>query len=118
MPAGYVYVDGMTVGGATEASLKDRRTLAEEGLVTIVAIVDADTGRLAEPPDFLTRGLVNSETMFAEVVPHIDKALAKAAADGIGDQHQLEQIIHRTVSRWVFKTYRRNPVIMAIVIDA
>ena len=108
----------MTVGGATEASLKDRRTLAEEGLVTIVAIVDADTGRLAEPPDFLTRGLVNSQTMFAEVVPHIDKALAKAAADGIGDQHQLEQIIHRTVSRWVFKTYRRNPVIMAIVIDA
>jgi ribonuclease J len=118
VPAGYVYVDGMTVGGATEASLKDRRTLAEEGLVTIVAIVDADTGRLAEPPDFLTRGLVNSDTMFAEVVPHIDRALAKAAADGIGDQHQLEQIIHRTVSRWVFKTYRRNPVVMAIVIDA
>jgi ribonuclease J len=118
VPAGYVYVDGMTVGGATEASLKDRRTLAEEGLVTIVAIVDADTGALAEPPDFLTRGLVNSDTMFAEVVPHIDRALAKAAADGIGDQHQLEQIIHRTVSRWVFKTYRRNPVVMAIVIDA
>ena len=117
-PAGYVYVDGMTVGGATEASLKDRRTLAEEGAGHDRGHRRRRHRRLAEPPDFLTRGLVNSQTMFAEVVPHIDKALAKAAADGIGDQHQLEQIIHRTVSRWVFKTYRRNPVIMAIVIDA
>ena len=43
----------MTVGGATEASLKDRRTLAEEGFITVVLLVDADTGELAEPPDFL-----------------------------------------------------------------
>lgn len=118
VPAGYVYVDGATVGGATEASLKDRRTLAEEGLITIVAIVDADTGALAEAPDFLTRGLVHSDISFTEVVPLVEAALARAAAEGIGQAHQLEQIIHRTVSRWVFKAYRRNPVIMPIVIDA
>ena len=45
------YVDGMTVGGATEASLKDRRTLAEEGFITIVLLLDADTGALTEPPE-------------------------------------------------------------------
>ena len=50
-----------TVGGVTEASLKDRRTLAEEGVITVVAIVDADTGRLVEPPDFLARGFVHDE---------------------------------------------------------
>lgn len=44
VPAGNVYEDGMEVGGATEASLKDRLTLAAEGVVTVVAIVDADTG--------------------------------------------------------------------------
>ena len=118
VPAGYVYVDGMTVGGATEASLKDRRTLAEEGVVTIVALVDADTGELTEPPDFLARGFVHDKATFAEVIPLIEKALAKAAAEGIGEQHQLEQLIHRTVSRWTFKKYRRNPVILPIVIDA
>ena len=61
VPAGNVYVDAQTVGGATEATLKDRRTLAEEGVVTVLAIVDADTGKLAEPPDFLVRGFVHDE---------------------------------------------------------
>jgi ribonuclease J len=82
VPAGYVYVDANTVGGATETSLKDRRTLAAEGMVTVVALVDADTGALAEPPDFLVRGFVHDETTFADMIPTIEKALAKAAEEG------------------------------------
>ncbi len=116
--AGYVYVDGMNVGGVTEASLKDRRTLAQEGTVTVVALVDADTGKLTEPPDFLARGFSHDTAVFDAVVPLIETALAKAAREGITDHHQLEQIIVRTVSKWAFKTYRRNPLIIPVVIDA
>jgi ribonuclease J len=108
----------MTVGGATEASLKDRRTLAEEGFIAIVAIVDAATGRLTEPPDFLARGFVHDDSTFDAVVPLIEQALDKAAKEGIGDQHQLEQLIHRTVSRWAHGRYRRSPIILPIIIDA
>jgi ribonuclease J len=118
VPAGHVYVDGMTVGGATEASLKDRRTLAEEGFITIVALVDADTGTLAEPPEFLARGFVHDKSTFDAVVPLIEKTLAKAGEEGIGDRHQLEQLIHRTVSRWAHNAYRRSPIIVPIIIDA
>ena len=118
VPAGNVYVDGMTVGGATEASLKDRRTLAEEGFITIVLLLDADTGALTEPPEFLARGFVHEQATFDKVVPLIEKALAGAAAEGIGDVHQLEQLVHRTVSRWAHDTYRRSPVILPIIIDA
>ena len=76
-----IYPDGIASGW----KVSDAGALtAAQTLEADVAIIDADTGALAEPPDFLTRGLVNSDTMFAEVVPHIDKALAKAAADGIG----------------------------------
>jgi ribonuclease J len=116
--AGLVYVDGMTVGGATEASLKDRRTLAEEGFITVVLLVDADTGELAEPPDFLARGFVHDDSTFDAVVPLIEKALAKAAQEGIGEQHQLEQLVHRTVSRWARDAYRRTPIVLPIIIDA
>ena len=84
VPAGNVFVDGETVGGATEASLKDRRNLAEEGVITVVAIVDADTGKLVEPPDFLARGFVHDETTFDAVVPLIEQALARAAEEGVG----------------------------------
>jgi ribonuclease J len=118
VPAGYVYVDGTSVGEITEASLKDRRTLAEEGVITVVAIVDADTGALAEPPDFLARGFAQDKSTFDAVVPVIEKALATAAQEGIGDAKQLEQLISRAVEKWAFKTYRRNPMIIPVVIEA
>jgi ribonuclease J len=118
VPAGNVYVDGETVGGATEASLKDRRNLAEEGVITVVAIVDAETGRLAETPDFLARGFVHDEGTFKAVVPLIEKALAKAAEEGVGGAIQLEQLISRAVQNWAHRTYRRSPMIIPVVIDA
>ncbi|GAA1572887.1 ribonuclease J [Kribbella sancticallisti] len=116
--AGYVYVDAMTVGGVTEANLKDRRALAEEGVVTVVLLVDANTGRLAEPPDFLARGFVHDDTTFKEVIPIIEECLAKAASEGIGDPHQLEQLVGRSVGNWTWRHWRRRPVIIPVVIDA
>jgi ribonuclease J len=118
VPAGNVYVDAQTVGGATEATLRDRRTLAEEGVVTVLAIVDADTGKLAEPPDFLIRGFVHDEVAFESAVPVVEKTLAHAAQEGIGDAHQLEQMLTRDVGRWAHKKFRRSPLIITIVIDA
>ena len=116
--AGYVYVDGETVGGATEALLRDRRTLAEEGVITVVALVDSETGLLTEAPDFLARGFVHDATTFEAVIPAIEKALASAAEDGIGDAHQLERLISRAVGRWAHRALRSNPLIIPVVIDA
>jgi ribonuclease J len=111
VPAGYVYVDGMTVGGVTEASLKDRWTLAEEGVITVVANVDSDTGRLVEPPDFLARGFAYDEETFTSLVPVIEAALSNAAQEGVGDAHQLEQVIPRSVRSWAYKSHRRSPLV-------
>ncbi|WP_432492494.1 ribonuclease J [Kineococcus auxinigenes] len=116
--AGNVYVDASTVGGATEASLKDRRTLAEEGVLTVVAIIDADTGQLTDPPDFLARGFVHDERTFDAVVPLIEKALARAASDAHPDAHRLEDVIARTVASWARRVHRRAPLIIPVVIDA
>ncbi len=116
--AGNVYVDAQTVGGVTEATLKDRRTLAEEGVVTVLAIVDADTGKLADRPDFLVRGFVHDPKAFDPAVQVVEKTLERAAAEGIGDPHQLEQMIGRDVGRWSHRTFRRSPLIIPIVIDA
>jgi ribonuclease J len=118
VPAGNVYVDAQTVGGVTETHLKDRRTLAEEGVVTVLAIVDADTGKLADPPDFLVRGFAHESNAFDAAVAVVEKTLAQAAREGIGDPHQLEQLIGRDIGRWSHRTFRRSPLIIPIVIDA
>ncbi len=118
VPAGNVYVDAATVGGATEATLKDRRTLAEQGVVTVLVIVDADTGLLADRPDFLVRGFVHEPDAFDAAEPVIERALARAASEGIGDAHQLEQMLSRDIGRWSHKAFRRSPLIIPIVIDA
>lgn len=117
VPAGYVYVAGADVGGVTEASLKgpdgpdlsNRRcviawlvsagagspiviALATEGVITVV-IVDTDTGKLAEPPDFLARGFPHDKATFSSAVTAIQTVLQTAAREGIGESHQLEQLI-------------------------
>ncbi|MGZ5405000.1 MAG: MBL fold metallo-hydrolase RNA specificity domain-containing protein, partial [Nocardioides sp.] len=118
VPAGNIYVDAQTVGGVTEVHLKDRRTLAEEGVVTVLAIVDADTGKLADRPDFLVRGFVHEPKTFESAIAVVERTLAHAAAEGIGDAHQLEQMLSRDIGRWSQKTFRRSPLIIPIVIDA
>jgi ribonuclease J len=118
VPAGYVYVEGASVGEVTDAALKDRRTLAAEGVITVVALVDADTGALAEPPDYLARGFTHDETTFDEVTRRIETALAGAAAEGVGDLAHLERLIQRAVSSWAHQTYRSSPIVIPVVIDA
>jgi len=118
VPAGYVYVDGGSVGEITEASLKDRRTLAEEGVITVVCLVDADTGALAEPPDFLARGFIHDAKTFEPMTALIAEALLQAAKESIGDPHQLEELISRTVGRWAQRSLRRSPLIIPVVIEA
>ncbi len=113
-----VYVDGQSVGEVKEASLVERRTLSEEGVLTVVAIVDADTGKLAEAPDFIARGFVSDPKTYDAVVPMIASALAAAREQKITGSKQLEQVILREVGKWMRRAFRREPVIIVVVIDA
>ena len=115
--AGYVYVDGLTVGDVTETSLKDRRILGEEGIVSVFVVVDASTGKLVGGPHVQARGSGIDDSAFAEVLPKIEDALAKAAADGVAETHQLQQLVRRAIGRWVSDTYRRRPMILPVVVE-
>jgi ribonuclease J len=118
VPAGLVYVDGTTVGGATEEHLHVRRTLAEEGVLTIVCIVDPDTGKLAEAPDYLAHGFEREAMDFERATPMIQKALTKATRDGIEDIEQIEELVRAAASTWAHRDHRRSPLIIPVIIDA
>jgi ribonuclease J len=115
---GYVYVDGSTVGEITDADLKDRRILAEEGFISIFAAIDPQTGRVIVGPEIQARGFAEDEAVFDAVKPLIIRALTDAAENGTRDTHAFSQVIRRTVGRWVNTQHRRRPMIVPVVIEA
>jgi len=115
---GFVYVDGSTVGEITDADLKDRRILAEEGFISIFVAMDAQTGKVVVGPEIHARGFAPDEAIFDDVKPQIIKALAEAAANGTRDTHAFTQVVRRVVGRWVNTQHRRRPMIVPVVIEA
>jgi ribonuclease J len=115
---GFVYVDGSTVGEITDADLKDRRILSEEGFISIIVVVEAGTGRIVVGPEIHAKGFAEDDRVFDEVKPRIAKALEEAVQSGVNDQHALSQTIRRVVGRWVNTRYRRRPMIVPLVIEA
>jgi ribonuclease J len=115
---GFVYVDGSTVGEITDADLKDRRILGEEGFISVIVVVDATTGKVISGPEVHARGFAEDDAVFEDVKPKIAAALAEAAQSGVRDSHALSQVVRRTIGRWVNQSLRRRPMIVPLVIEA
>jgi ribonuclease J len=115
---GYVFVDGSSVGGITESSLKDRRILGEEGFISVIVVVDSVTGKVSGGPEIHARGFVENDSTFDEIKPGIIDAINAAVNDGVNDPHQLQQTIRRVVGRWVSNKHRRRPMIIPVVIES
>jgi ribonuclease J len=118
VPCGYVYVDGSSVGAATEELLKDRRILRDEGFISVMVVVDASTGKVVAGPEITARGFAEDEEIFTQVRPKIIAALDEATRKGTTDTHQLQQVVRRAVGGWVGGKIRRRPMIIPVVIEA
>ncbi|MFD2796142.1 ribonuclease J [Promicromonospora vindobonensis] len=118
VPCGYVYVDGASVGEITEAELKDRVVLGQEGFVSVFAVIDTATGKVLAPPQVLARGMAEDASVFDKVMPEVTAALENAIAGGATDTHQLQQIMRRTIGRYVATRLRRKPMIVPVVVEA
>jgi ribonuclease J len=117
IPVGFVYVDGQSIGDITEDSLKDRRILGEEGFISVIVVIDSNSGKIVAGPDIHARGFNEDIALFDEVKGDIEKALARAVADGNNGTHQLSQVVRRTIGSWVGQKHRRKPMIVPVVIE-
>jgi len=113
-----IYVDGSSVGEITETELKDRRILADEGFVSVLAVVDTSNGKVVSGPEVHARGLAEDDSVFDAILDDIKTALEDAARSGASDNHQLQQVMRRVVGRFVGTKLRRRPMIIPIVIEA
>jgi ribonuclease J len=112
-----IYVDGLAVGDVGESLLTERRILGDGGFIAATVVVDSVTGKVVGGPAISAKGFSEDPGAFDPVIPLITEALSRAAADNIADPHQLQQIVRRTVGRWVNDTYRRRPMIVPNVVE-
>ena len=123
VPAGYLYVDGI-VGGVGSGVLRDRRVLAEEGVVVVVVTVDARSGEVLTGPEIITRGWVHAseaEELLEDARNAVVKALGELVGSGAGgppDVDALRRACRRSVGRLVNERTRRRPMIVPVVMEA
>ena len=114
--ADYVYVENMVAGAATEASLQDRLRLAEDGAVTALLIVNPDTGRLEEEPEFFPVGFAPAVEQLEKATGIVEKTLMQLRGDKTGPD--AEKAIAQALVRWSDRALRRKPVVTVIIVEA
>ncbi|MBU3718504.1 MAG: ribonuclease J [Actinobacteria bacterium] len=120
VPAGYLYVDGI-VGDVSHGVLRDRRVLAEEGVVVVVVTVDIESGKVLTGPEIITRGWVyapEAEDLLDEACDTVAAAVEKALAEGVRDPEGLERDVRRAAGRFVNERTKRRPMIVPVVMEA
>jgi ribonuclease J len=119
VPAGYLYVDGI-VGDVGQGVLRDRRVLAEEGVVVVVLTVDAKSGEVLTGPEIITRGWVyapEAEELLGEARQAVIEALEQAADSGSVDFETLKRRARSALGRFVSERTRRRPMIVPVVME-
>ena len=120
VPSGMVFIDGIEIGGPTEAALRDRRALSADGVMFVVATISAQTGAPLAEPEIILRGvpLTEDKTAFADDArAAVETALAGAAKRDIRDTEVLEKTLHDELAEFVHRRLRRRPMILAIVVE-
>ncbi len=119
VPAGYVFVDGLSVGDVGEIVLRDRRALANDGMFMVVVTVDKQTGTVVGRPEIVTRGF----TPLNEKDPIMEGALDRIVAaietpgDHISEVGLLKSQVKDGVSRYLYEQTKRRPMVFPVVVE-
>jgi ribonuclease J len=120
VPAGYLYVDGI-VGDVGQGVLRDRKVLAEEGVVVVVVTVDITSGKVLVGPEIITRGWVyapEAEDLLDEACDRIADAVEAALAKGERNVDALERDVRKAAGKFVNERTKRRPMIVPVVMEA
>ena len=120
VPAGYLYVDGI-VGDVGDGVLRDRRVLAEEGVVVVVVAVDVSTGAIITGPEIITRGWVyapEAEDLLDQCAEQVRDSVKEAFQNDATDIETLQRHVRRAAGRFVAANTKRRPMIVPVVMEA
>jgi ribonuclease J len=120
VPAGRVFVDGLGVGDVGSVVLRDRKHLAEDGLIVAVATIDRDTGMILSGPDVVSRGFVyvrESEELLGEAKKLLSQTLQDCLDRNIKDWNSIKTKMKDNLSNYIFEKTKRTPMILPIIME-
>lgn len=120
VPSGKVLVDGAGIGDIGSVVLRDRRHLAEDGLVVVVATVDTDAGLIVSGPDIVSRGFVyvkESEDLMREVRRIAEQSINRMIEKKVKDWAHIKSVIRDDLAKFIFKETKRKPMILPVIMD-
>lgn len=120
IPAGQVFVDGSGVGDVGNVVLRDRKRLAEDGLIIVVATMDSYSGEILAGPDIMTRGFVyvrESEELIDEARDIAKYAIENCIYNNIRDWNTIKSKVRDEVSHLMYEKTKRSPMILSIIME-
>lgn len=116
----YVMVDGLGVGDVGEVVLRDRRVLAQEGMVVVIATLDRESGRLLKNPDIISRGFIylkESQEVLNEIRQRIREIISRITKYQQIDADYLKSLIRDQIGQFLYNKTKRRPMVLPVVIE-
>ena len=120
VPAGGVLVDGLGVGDVGNIVLRDRQNLAQNGIIIVVLTLEKYSNQLLAGPDIVSRGFVyvrESEDLMEEAQAIVDQAVADCLDRHVNDWGKIKNIVRDSLSDFLWKRIKRNPMILPIIME-
>ena len=120
VPSGKVFVDGYGVGDVGSVVLRDRKHLAEDGMIVVVTTMSSQTGDVVSGPDIITRGFVyvkESEGLMEELKNVALESLGTCRERNIRDWASIKSAIKDDLSSFLYKKTKRNPMILPVIME-
>ncbi len=120
VPAGKVFVDGSGVGDVGSVVLRDRKHLAEDGMIVVVVNLNGEDGSILTGPDIITRGFVyvkESEELMESLQEVALEAIERCQRKRVRDWSSIKSAIKNDLSGYLYKTTKRNPMILPVITE-
>ncbi len=117
---GMVLVDGLGVGDVGPVVLRDRRVLADDGILICVLTIDGQTGEVIAGPDLISRGFVyadESRDLLDEAARRVSDALEPLEDEGVTEWAAIKKACRRSLGQFIWESTKRRPMIMPIVME-
>ena len=119
VPTDYVFVDGLGVGDVSHVVLRDRRVMAADGMIVVIATIDKKNGKLVQNPDLISRGFIymKENKKLIEETRAVAKKIFKGDLKGGVDENYYKDQIRNEIGKFLYQKTQRRPMVLPVIIQ-